>query len=102
MQHGKAGHDVHRRPGHVVVFAHADDVGVGKFIAEQGIGERPVAVIGGPARRRFLRRRRGRERIRENRERQQDQGRRSANDDVSPLYRARQRLWLAHDLSEYT
>ena len=48
VEDDQPGHGVHRRACEVVVIAHADDVGIGELVVEQGVGEGAVAVVGGP------------------------------------------------------
>jgi hypothetical protein len=48
MQHRESGHRVHRRAGEVVVVSDADEVRIGELVVEERIGERAVAVVGGP------------------------------------------------------
>lgn len=43
-----AGNGVHGGTGEIVVVADTQDIGVGKFIIEKGIGKGAVAVVGGP------------------------------------------------------
>jgi len=39
---------MHSGPGHIVVVAHPDQVGIGELLIEQWIGECPVPVVGCP------------------------------------------------------
>ena len=43
-----AGNSVHGGAGEIVVVTDTQNIGVGKFIVEKGIGKGAVAVVGGP------------------------------------------------------
>src|ERR1700744_143905 len=48
MQNEDAWVNVHRGVGEVIVFAHADDIGIFEFFVEQRIGISAIAIVGSP------------------------------------------------------
>ena len=48
VEDDKSGHGMHGGAGQIVVVAHAQNVGVGEFVVEERVGERAIAIVGGP------------------------------------------------------
>ena len=48
VEDNQSGNGMHGGACQIVVVAHPQDVGVAELIVEQGVGERPVAIVGSP------------------------------------------------------